>query len=382
MKKSTFLLALAFISLGPFSATAQSAAVQSATFSPSGDIVHAMLRPGFDPQEYLRLLGMCDRQRDTPWKSNKLLPLVEGCRLVYRSPAVGLDNRWDLWLQGDSVGIISIRGSIGNEESWLENFYAAMVPATGTLQLNAATSFPYRLASDPQACVHVGWLIGMASLAPSVVAKVREYAGKGVHAFIIMGHSQGGSIAFLLHSYLYYLDKSTWGGHDITFKSYCSAASKPGNLYYAYDFDYITRGGWGLRVVNTRDWVPESPFSIQTLGDMNPVNPFAKESFFSKAFLGADYTELDETSAKAQVAFRTDLGHKVFLKIARYLPGLQEPQYAQTFAYCPAGAVIALPPYAGYEQAFVGSAMNVMVHHSLNAYFQLVLHDYGGESSK
>src|ERR1700744_16325 len=154
------------------------------------------IKPGFEAAEYLRLLEICNRQIDTPWgpHEQKLLPEPTGCRMVYRSPVTGLDNRWDLWLEGDSVGVISIRGSIGREESWIENFYCAMVPATGILQLNDSTTFKYRLAGDFKACVHLGWLIGMASIAPDIVGKIREYHARGIRQFIIMGHSQGGSI--------------------------------------------------------------------------------------------------------------------------------------------------------------------------------------------
>jgi hypothetical protein len=35
---------------------------------------------------------------------------------------------------------------------------------------------------------------------------------------------------------------------------------KTGNLYFAYDFDYITRGMKAFTIVNTDDWVPETPF--------------------------------------------------------------------------------------------------------------------------
>lgn len=336
------------------------------------------LRPGFDPQEYIRLLEVSNRQIDTPWKEGPhMLPEPRGCRLVYRSPIVGLDNRWDLWLQGDSLGIISIRGSVGIEKSWLENFYAAMVPATGILQLNDSTTFRYKLAEDFKASVHVGWLIGMASLAPTVVEKIREYSARGIRSWVIMGHSQGGSIAFLLRSYLHYLDKGLLGGQELTFKTYCSAASKPGNLYYAYDFDYITRDGWALRVVNTRDWVPEVPFSVQTLKDLNAVNPFAKASVFSKLFLGDSYGEMDEATAHAEEVYEGDLGHKVFLKVRNYLPQLVEPAYVPTVAYATAGATVVLPPYPGYDKTYVGSALQVMVHHGLNAYYDLVRHDYG-----
>ena len=45
-------------------------------------------------------------------------------------------------------------------------------------------------------------------------------------------------------------------------------------MYYAYDFDFITRDGYGYRVANTLDWVPETPLTSQTATDFNRINPF------------------------------------------------------------------------------------------------------------
>jgi len=334
------------------------------------------LHAGFDKEEYLRLLEITDYGKDSPWTSPPTLPFPENCRLLYRSAEVGLSNRWDLWLLDSAVGIISIRGTIGRQDSWMENFYAAMVPATGTLRLNDSTTFPYRLAADSQASVHVGWLIGMASLAPSIIEKIR------IREFIIAGHSQGGAIAFLLRSYLYYLDEGLIDP-TLVIKTYCSAAPKPGNLYYAYDFDYITRGGWGLRVINTQDWVPEIPFSIQTLYDVNPGNPFSnvnnalqRAPFFARLYLKMVYRQLDGSTLAAEGKYRKYLGHSVYLLVHRSMPQLQEPRYVNSTSYSPAGTAIVLPPYPGYAQAYLSKPGQAFTHHALGAYYQLVLHDY------
>ena len=52
---------------------------------------------------------------------------------------------------------------------------------------------------------------------------------------------------------------------SLNIKTYCSAAPKPGNLFYAYDFEHITEGGWAFNVVNSADWVPELPSTTQTV---------------------------------------------------------------------------------------------------------------------
>ena len=79
-----------------------------------------------------------------------------------------------------------------------------MVPAKGELQLNDSTKFTYTLATDSKAAVHMGWLIGLASLAPDINLKIDSCYKAGIRNFYIMGHSQGGAIAYLLTSYLHY----------------------------------------------------------------------------------------------------------------------------------------------------------------------------------
>lgn len=64
----------------------------------------------------------------------------------------GPDNRWDLWTRtgAQPQAVISIRGATMAQESWLQNLYAAVVPATGELRLSATRTFAYRLATNPQ----------------------------------------------------------------------------------------------------------------------------------------------------------------------------------------------------------------------------------------
>ena len=86
------------------------------------------LTPGFDSDEYFELLKISSQQGDSIY--NPDLPLPEKHSRIYRSPVMGLDNRWELWESEDSVGVISIRGTTTNQLSWVENFFCAMVPAT------------------------------------------------------------------------------------------------------------------------------------------------------------------------------------------------------------------------------------------------------------
>src|SRR5690606_32691457 len=138
-----------------------------------------------------------------------------------------------------------------------------------------------------------------------------------------------------------------------------------------------------FRVVNEQDWVPETPFSIQTLKDFNTVNPFLnikpalkKSSFLVRLYANHTFNVLNRSSAKAERKFRKILGHKVFLQIRKYMPQLKEPSYAPTMNYMTAGTPVILPPYDGYDKDFPFNGKNYFIHHGLNAYYRLILHDY------
>src|SRR4051812_4662245 len=52
-----------------------------------------LLKPGFDAAEYLELLSVSSRQGDSTLKKDSTPP-PSLYAMVYRSPVVGLDNRW------------------------------------------------------------------------------------------------------------------------------------------------------------------------------------------------------------------------------------------------------------------------------------------------
>lgn len=305
--------------------------------------------------------------------------------MVYRSNEVGFNNRWTLYLREDNIAVIDVRGTVNNNASWMANFYAAMIPATGSLQLNDSTVFEYKLASNPNAMVHVGWTVALGHLAPDIEKKINEYSSeKKVKEYLIMGHSQGAAIAFLLRSYLEYEKQKGNIPADILFKTYCSAAPKAGNLYYAYDFDFITRNGWAYTIVNSADWVPEMPFSIQTIADMNHPNPVAnaktylkKKKFMVRMAGNHVYGKLERKPRKAQRKYEKYVGHVVYKRgVKKVLPQLKEPVYAHGNNYMPAGIPIVLVPDDAYKQKFPENPEQLFLHHGFQPYYDLALRYY------
>lgn len=336
-----------------------------------------LLHPGFDKAEYLELLKITARQGDSPW-TKITTPASEKFKMVYRSATMGLDNRWDLWIADNGIAVISIRGTTLNLVSWLENFYAAMVPANGSIKISATDSFVYHLAKNPRASVHTGWLIGTAFLSKDILPKIDSLYKKGYKNMLLMGHSQGGGIAYLLSAHLANLQEQKLIPTDIQFKTYCSAAPKPGNLFFAYEYERRMMDGWGFNVVNSADWVPETPLSVQALSDFNQTNPFtnakpiiSKQPFPKNIALKYAYNQLNNASIRANKRYEKYLGKTLAGIVSKSLPGFEAPNYAEGFNYVRVGPTIVLLANDNYYQSFPDNPEKIFIHHFIDPYWYL-----------
>jgi len=332
-------------------------------------VMAQQLKSGFDKDEYRELMLISTRTTAEE-EYYREFPEPSDFQMIYQSQSIGLDNLWDLWTNDKNQAVISIRGTTGKPESWLSNFYAAMVPAKGELKLNDIEIFQYQLASNPKAAVHVGWLLSMAYLSKEIVPKINELYQKGTKEFVITGHSQGGAISFLLTSYLYNLQQLNQLPKDIRFKTYCSAAPKPGNLYYAYEYEAMTQGGWAFNVVNSADWVPEMPISIQTLKDFNNVNPFThakvlikKQKFPTNLALRYIYNQLDKPTKKAQENYEKFFGEMTSKIIKKNISGFSPPLYYSSNHYVRTGVTIVLLPDDEYFKQYPDDPTKPFPHH-------------------
>lgn len=334
------------------------------------------LKPGFDKAEYIELLSVSARFGDSAYVNT--FPAPKQFKPIYRSPVIGLDNRWDLWADNQSVAVISIRGTTANSVSWLSNFYAAMVPAKGEIQISNSETFSYQLADDPKAAVHVGWLVSTAFLVKDMLPKIDSCYWAGIKDILIMGHSQGGAIAYLLTAHLKSLQKQSRLPADIQFKTYCSAGPKPGNLYFAYDYEAATQNGWGYNVVNSADWVPEVPFSIQTINDVNTTNPFKgapalikKQKLPQRIVLNYIYNSLSKPALKAQKNYQKYLGRLASQTVQKNLKGYVAPAYYHSSDYVRTGTTIVLKADSAYFKKYPDSDDKIFVHHYHMPYLYL-----------
>ena len=344
-------------------------------FSP---VIAQNLKPYFDKEEYKELL-LVSAKTNTPDSIVFKIPPPEHHKMIYRSKVIGLDNRWDLWInEENTIAVVSIRGTTGKIESSLENLYAAMVPAKGELVLSKTDTFKYCLVPDKKAAVHVGWLLSMALLSKDIVPKIDSLYKSGIKEIILMGHSQGGAINYLLTAYLYNLQQQKKIPDDIRFKTYCSAAPKPGNLYFAYYYETIT-GKWAYNVVNSADWVPETPVSIQTLDDFNETNLFkdagnqiSKLRFPKNVILKRIYNKLDKPVKKAQRRYEKYLGEKTSKIIRKKFPDFSPPEYVKSNNYVRTGNTVVLYANEKYFKKFPENSRVISTHHNFDAYLFLL----------
>ena len=235
------------------------------------------LATGFDLREALDLLHFC------AITENGVAPPIPpnppaGWTCIFTSPVIDpFDNLWQLWRRGaDGAFAIAIRGTVFQAGSIAEDVLALMIKAKGTLTIGSFTQ-PYTFAADPLAGVHLGFAVAtllVAELPGIGILDVMKQNNIGANAHVfITGHSQGAAMATLLRSYLQYGPNAPAG---VSYKSYVYAQPKPGNDHYAADFESrFSNPGLGFRVTNSLDWVPQVPFTLEFLGDINEPNPLS-----------------------------------------------------------------------------------------------------------
>ncbi len=336
------------------------------------------LQPGFDKNEYIQLLQAYSRWGDSSFY-NKIpeSKMYKKKNRKYRSEEIGFLNSWEMY-ETPNRSVISIRGTTNDQISWMANFYAAMIPAIGTLQLNDSTKFDYHFADHPQAAVHVGWAVSTAYLMPDILQKVKESYTKRRNDILIFGHSQGAGIAYFVTAQLRYYQRIGLLPKDIRFKTYCSAAPKPGNLYFAYDYEASTQFGWSHSVVNMADWVPEVPVSIQTLNDFNTTNPFKlakkmiKEAPFpNNIVMSYMHNQLTKHNRRALKKYQLLLGTVASKMVSRKLKGFEPPKFYKSANYVRTGNMIILKPDEEYYKKFPDNDSTLFVHHGVLPYSYL-----------
>lgn len=349
----------------------------------SGVSISAQLVSGFQKEEYLECLRIASHFRDGMIDDKYKCDKPQSYQRLYESPSMGFDNKWELWENKEKrVFLISIRGSVPTMTSWLSNFHAGMLPAQGKYHIGE--DYKYRLCDDPKALVHAGWLGSVLALSKDIEAKIDSCYKTGLRDCILTGHSQGGAICSLLTAYVLQRQKDGAIPADLKFKTYCSAAPKPGDYLFAMHYERMTRGGWAFNVINADDWVPETPLSIQTPDDFNETNPFSRVDDMVKT---ADMKGTDRMKVKMLMRILRKPTRKSEAKLTKYLGytmsdmlrklgiDYQTPELEKCANFQRAGTTIVMMPDEAYHKKHHRDAEDLFEHHMFGAYMELAVRD-------
>ncbi|MGA7805470.1 lipase family protein [Bradyrhizobium sp.] len=191
-----------------------------------------------------------------------------------------LDNYWQVWQNQSNTSqyAIAVRGTVASAASVLADLLFPLINARFDLKLGPI-SLPFYLARDEgdsavKAGVHSGFALSLLLMLFTtdhpLFVTLGQLAKPGNDVYIT-GHSQGASIATLLTSLVRH---STLLFKGPAYKTYTFAPAKAGNDHYAYDYARLAGfDGYGWAVTSTQDWVPQAPFTLQWISDLNTPNP-------------------------------------------------------------------------------------------------------------
>lgn len=339
--------------------------------------------PGFSAAESHVCLDLSKAFLDTNVIDGRITNQVPGHQFVRRSKVVGLANGYDLWIRQDSTIVISLRGTTGDAPSILVDFYGAMMPAKGKIQLYKDETFDYKLAEHPRAGIFGGWLVAFAYLAHDIRPSLDSLFALGYKNILVTGHSQGGALCYPFSAWLQYLKKD--GVYpQIRVKTMASAAPKIGNMYFAYDYDYVNGDQWAYCLVNAADIVPEYPYTTQQVDlDMNSPNPYQKLeervkklSLLKRWYIGGALKKMRKSARKSSRAYQKYLGNMAGKMVHQMLPELKMPAPMNSTYFVRPAVQIVIVPDTAYYAYFEPKNWGPYYHHALDAYQYLLTHQY------
>lgn len=221
---------------------------------------YTQIKPGFDSNEAIDLIRLCNSQtfKDLYGSDDEIIP--KNYNLIYASTPNMMDNMFQVYKKG-KTGIIHFRGSTSHPNSWIENVYSAMIPAKGKMTIYNEER-DYVFAEEDSAGVHSGFVLGVTMMIEDVISQIDRLNSKGVHDFIITGHSQGGALAILTHAYLE--NQRTTVENKNTFKMYAFANPMVGNTEFVSEYNNrFVEKDMAFRIINPKDLVPSMPISYR-----------------------------------------------------------------------------------------------------------------------
>ncbi len=221
--------------------------------------LQAQMKSGFEPTEARDMIQLCNSfgYLDLYGSDTEILPV--GYEKVYTSPSLGMDNKFQVYKKGNK-GAIVFRGTTSNMLSFMENFYAAMLPVKGTIKIKGE-KFKYQMGENANSSIHAGYTLAIGYMKSELLHQISELNRQGVYDIFITGHSQGGALATLVRAYFNYVPDKELSKKN-TFKVYAFANPMVGNATFAkeYDANFCTPQ-MSYSIHNPKDFVTKLPVS-------------------------------------------------------------------------------------------------------------------------
>ncbi len=308
--------------------------------------ITAQFKAGYEKDEATKLMRATRYPFFEEVKRDSLMSAeIPDFKLIHKVDSIALDNAWCILTSGNR-GVISFRGTTDNPISWLENFYAAMIPAVGEVTTPSGKVVQYKFADDPRAGVQAGWSLALLVMSKEIISEMKKLNDKNIYEFYITGHSQGGALALLFRALLEHLPDSTLSKNN-SYKTYAFAAPKPGNRFFTYDYNSLCNSNLSsFTFLNPYDWVPQVPFTVQSPDNITSPNPFimfeeSKDgSLIKRIALHNIYGSMKKPIVKAQKKLNKTLGHRVKKIVENTTGEFTVPDYMSDAAYFPAGISI------------------------------------------
>lgn len=300
---------------------------------------------GFQTQEVVASIATCNTFNfDKQFGEHKDI-LPTGFTLNYDSGIMSMDNKFRVFNNG-KYGIISFRGSTDKIVSWVENCYAAMIPAKGTMTIKEK-QVEYAFSETDSAAIHSGYALTVIMLSERVISQIKLLNDKNIHDIIITGHSQGGALATLTRAYLEHLPKDIFS-NATTFKTYAFAAPMSGNKEFADNYNALfSKKETSFSIINPEDPIPELPINYNEEEELLNKETIASWVFGESEFDAKDFgknvvIKLFEGGLKNHIKSSNSLINKfVDFKFGQ----VDMPEFIDDINYYPTGKVMEIDSF-------------------------------------
>lgn len=304
----------------------------------------AQLKPGFDVDELTTTIAMCNSYNFMEQYGSAKTIVPNSFNKVFSSEIIGMDNKFEVYDDGH-VGVINFRGSTNKLISWVENFYSAMIPATGSMKIEDKT-YEYTFAKIDSSAVHAGYALSVLLISERLKEQINNLNQKGISDIIITGHSQGGALATMTRAYLENLPESEFAVKN-NYKTYAYAQPMCGNKEFANEYNQrFSEQGTSYSIINPKDPVPNLPFNYEE------EKLITKDKIKGWLFGDADFepTKFGQSALirlmEGGLTKHIKNSNRLISKIVSFQVGNVElPEFVSDINYFPTGEVKELPTF-------------------------------------